>query len=479
MPPKPTSRKPSPKPGRISGRAPAGARAAARAEHAELEAQEAQVARVTARTIAIDALVRVEEGGYAQLVLPALLGATSLSSRDRAFATDLVYGAVRSERRIDDLIGRVVTRPLHRLDPPVRAALRVGAYQLLSGMKPHAAVGETVEAIGARSPRAKGFVNGNLRSLSRLGPPFPEPEDPAVALSYPDWLVARLTDALGAAEAWRSLAAMNEPASMTLRANVRVATQASLMEELGAIEGVDLTPGTLVADAVRVTGVGDPRRLPAVAEGRATPQDEGSQAVVEFLAPVPGERVVDVAAAPGGKATAIAERGGPSGRVVALDLDAGRTRLVAEAAARLSLPWLHVGVADARRPPLRPGTFDRVLLDAPCSGIGVLRRRPDARWRLTPEVIDECAALQRELLLAAAELVKPGGRLVYSVCTLTPEETLGIDEFAAEHLPRFNSERPTLAQGREAWRMHGRGALLLPYARGTDGMYVLVLRAPG
>jgi 16S rRNA (cytosine967-C5)-methyltransferase len=136
-------------------------------------------------------------------------------------------------------------------------------------------------------------------------------------------------------------------------------------------------------------------------------------------------------------------------------------------------------VADARRPPLRPGTFDRVLLDAPCSGIGVLRRRPDARWRLTPEVIDECAALQRELLLAAAELVKPGGRLVYSVCTLTPEETLGIDEFAAEHLPRFNSERPTLAQGREAWRMHGRGALLLPYARGTDGMYVLVLRAPG
>ena len=490
MPPKQgpnPGRKPGPKSGaksgRIAGRAPAGARAAARAEQAEVAAHEAQGARVTARTIAIDALVRVEEGGYAQLVLPALLGATSLSSRDRAFATDLVYGAVRSERRIDDLIGRVVTRPLHRLDPPVRAALRVGAYQLLAGMKPHAAVGETVEALGGRSPRAKGFVNANLRSISRLGPPFPEPEDPAVALSYPDWLVDRLTDALGARDARLALAAMNEPASMTLRPNVRVATQASLMDELradaGPDSGMELTPGTLVPDALRVTGVGDPRRLPAVAEGRATPQDEGSQAVIEILAPAPGERIVDLAAAPGGKATGIAERVGPSGCVVAFDLDAGRTRLVTEAAARLSLPWLHAGVADARLPPLRPGTFDRVLLDAPCSGIGVLRRRPDARWRLTPEVIEECAALQRELLLAAAPLAKPGGLLVYSVCTLTPEETQGVDDFAAQQLPRFNSERATATKGKDAWRPLGRGVLLLPHTRGTDGMYVLVLRAPG
>jgi 16S rRNA (cytosine967-C5)-methyltransferase len=436
-------------------------------------------AAVTARTIAIDALVRVEEGGYAQLVLPALLGATSLSSRDRAFATDLVYGAVRSERRLDDLIDRVVTRPVKRLDPPVRAALRLGAYQLLAGMKAYAAVGETVEALGARSPRAKGFVNANLRAISRLGPSFPLPDDPAVALSYPDWLVHRLTEAFGARDARRALSAMNEPASMTLRPNVRVATRASLEAEL-ADDDVDLEAGTLVAEALRVRGVGDPARLPAVAEGRATPQDEGSQAVVEILAPAPGERVADLAAAPGGKATAIAERVGPAGCVVALDLDAGRTRLVAEAADRCSLPWLHVSVADSRRPPLRTASFDRVLLDAPCSGLGVLRRRADARWRLTPEVIDECAALQRELLLAAAPLVRPGGRLVYSVCTLTPEETLDVDEFAAEHLPRFTAEpSPAHLNPKGAWREHGRGALLLPHARGTDGMYVLALRAPG
>lgn len=436
-------------------------------------------AGVTARTIAIDALVRIEEGGYAQLVLPALLGATSLSSRDRAFATDLVYGAVRLQRRLDDLIGRVVERPLKRLDPPVRAALRIGAYQLVAGMKAYAAVGETVEALGARSPRAKGFVNANLRAIARLGPDFPEPDDAAVALSYPDWLVGRLEAAIGAREARRALAAMNEPAAMTLRPNVRVATRASLEAEL-ADDDVDLEPGTLVGEALRVRGAGDPGRLAAVADGRATPQDEGSQAVVEVLAPAPGERVLDLAAAPGGKATAIAERVGPTGCVVALDLDAGRARLIGEAAARLALPWLQVGVADGRRPPLRASTFDRVLLDAPCSGIGVLRRRPDARWRLTPEVIDDCAALQRALLLAAAELVRPGGRLVYSVCTLTPEETLAVDEFAAERLPGFAAEpSPAQLHRAGAWREHGRGALLLPHARGTDGMYVLVLRAPG
>jgi 16S rRNA (cytosine967-C5)-methyltransferase len=434
---------------------------------------------VSARVIALDALVRVEEGAYAHVAVPAALASTSLSARDRAFVTDLVYGTVRAQRRLDDLVGRVLARPARRLDPPVRAALRMGAYQLVRGLPAHAAVGETVEALGARSPRAKGFVNANLRALTRLGPPWPESDDPAVALSYPDWIVERLTRDLGPVDAPRELAAMNVPASVTLRPNVRVATGAALADELraGAAEGsgIEVERGSLVADALRVRGVGDPGQLPAVAEGRATPQDEGSQAVVAALAPAPGERIADVAAAPGGKATAIAERVGPDGVVVALDVDAGRSRLVAEAAARLDLGWLHVGVADGRRPPLRPGAFDRVLLDAPCSGIGVLRRRADARWRLTPEVIEECAALQRELLLAAAPLVRPGGLLVYSVCTTTPEETTALDDYARRKLAGFVAQPAP----RRPWRAHGRGALLLPHDRGTDGMFVLLLRAPG
>jgi 16S rRNA (cytosine967-C5)-methyltransferase len=227
-----------------------------------------------------------------------------------------------------------------------------------------------------------------------------------------------------------------------------------------------------VSDAVIVRGVGDPGRLAAVRDGRATPQDQGSQAVVNVLAPEPGERIADLAAAPGGKATAIAERVGADGSVVALDVDAGRVRMIDSARHRIGLPHLFPIVGDARAVPLRAATFDRVLLDAPCSGIGVLRRRPDARWRLQPDTIDELAALQCDLLAAAAPLVRPGGVLVYSVCTLTNEETLGVDDWAAEHLPEL---RPLPSPG-GPWTARGRGALLLPQAAGTDGMFVLSFR---
>jgi 16S rRNA (cytosine967-C5)-methyltransferase len=426
---------------------------------------------VSARVVALDALVRIEDGAYAHVVLPAMLAPSHLDDRDRAFATELVYGTVRSQRRLDDLLGRVVKRPIHRLDPPVRAALRLGAYQLLHDTPPHAAVASTVDAVGARSPRARGFVNANLRALTRLPRPWPEPTSDAVALSYPDWLVARLSEELGADDAHAALAAMNEPAAVTLRPDPRRVTAAALSDELRAA-GAEVEPGRLVPEAVLVRGIGDPGRLPAVQDGRATPQDQGSQAVVAALAPAPGERIADLAAAPGGKATAIAERVGDDGAVVALDVDAGRVRMIDGARHRIGLPQLFPVVGDGRTPPLVASAFDRVLLDAPCSGIGVLRRRPDARWRLRPEAIDELAALQRALLAAAATLLRPGGVLVYSVCTVTAAETIAIDEWAADHLADFT---PRPAPG-APWRPHGRGALLLPQTAGTDGMFVLVLR---
>jgi 16S rRNA (cytosine967-C5)-methyltransferase len=426
---------------------------------------------VTARLLALDALVRIEDGAYAHVVVPAMLGQSNLDDRDRAFATDLVYGTVRAQRRLDDLLTRVVKRPLHRLDPPVRAALRLGAYQLLHDTPPHAAVASTVDAVGARSPRARGFVNANLRSLTRLPRPFPEPTSDAVALSYPDWLVERLRDELGDETARAALVAMNDPAAVTLRPDPRQVTGAALADEVRAA-GAEVETGALVPEALVVRGIGDPARLPSVRDGRATPQDQGSQAVVAALAPAPGERVADLAAAPGGKATAIAERVGTDGRVVALDVDTGRVRLIDGARHRIGLPHLFPVVGDARRPPLVDATFDRVLLDAPCSGIGVLRRRADARWRLEPAAITELAVLQRELLAAAAPLVRPGGVLVYSVCTLTAEETLAVDEWAATTLTGFEAQPPPGAP----WNPHGRGALLLPQAAGTDGMFVLVLR---
>ena len=317
-------------------------------------------------------------------------------------------------------------------------------------------------------------MNANLRALTRLPQPWPEPESDAVALSYPDWLVERLTAELGAFDGRAALVAMNEPASVTLRPNPRVATADALTDELREA-GAEVERGRLVPDALLVRGIGDPARLDAVREGRATPQDQGSQAVVHALAPVPGERVADLAAAPGGKATAIAELVGPGGSVVAVDIDAGRVRMIATTRERLELDQLAPVVGDARTPPLRAEAFDRVLLDAPCSGIGVLRRRPDARWQLRPEAIDELATLQRALLGAAAELVRPGGVLAYSVCTLTAEETTGVDEWAVEHLPDFRGFAPPGG----LWTRRGRGALLLPQAAGTDGMFVLLLRRRG
>lgn len=429
----------------------------------------------TPRGVAIEALVRVDEGAFANLVLPELLRRTGLDARDRAFATDLTYRAVRARRTVDHLLHRVASRPLAALDPEVRAALRLGVSQLLAGVSPHAAVGETVAEVPVR---ARGFANGVLRAVSRLGPPWPLPtgdddESVGIRTSHPDWIVGELVRTLGRDDAVAVLELDNEPPPVTLRPNPARTTPDALAAEL-ADAGIDVVPGTLVSGALVVRGSGDLAALPAVQAGRATPQDQGSQAVVAIVGARPGERVLDLAAAPGGKSTGLAEAMGDDGLVVAADLHAGRTRLVARAAARLGLGSVRAVVADARRPPVR-AAFDRVLLDAPCSGLGVLRRRPEARWRIAPGDVDDLAALQRDLLRAAIATVRPGGRLVYSVCTLTGAETIGVDEWAAAELAEWRAAPPP----GPPWRPHGRGALLSPTVAGTDAMFVLLLDHPG
>jgi 16S rRNA (cytosine967-C5)-methyltransferase len=421
---------------------------------------------VNPRRVARDALVRVEQGAFSHILVPELLRRTQLADRDRAAVTDLVYGTLRQQRRLDELLARFGRRPIESLDAPVRAALRLGAYQLTSGVPPHAAVGETV---GVAPLRARGYVNAVLRALAKAGPPFPEPEDDAVRVSSPDWIVERLSEDLGRDDGLAALEASNEPPAVTLRPNPARTTPDALATELRA-GGVEVQTGALVSDALVVRHVGDPARLAAVAQGRATPQDQASQAVLDFLAPTRGMRVLDVAAAPGGKSSAAAERVGPEGLVVGLDVNAGRLRLVRDASTRLGLPWLVTGVADARGLPVRAASFDRVLVDAPCSGLGVLRRRAEARWRVNEELIAPLAKLQTEMVIAAAAAVRPGGMLVYSVCTLTAEETIGVAERVQAALHDFNVMPPL-----PGWRPHGSGALLLPQDAGTDGMFVLGL----
>ena len=427
---------------------------------------------MTSRGTAFAALLRVEDGAYSNILLPTMLRDSALDARDRAFVTDLVYGTLRQERALDYLVGLAADRPVEDLDPPTRVALRLGAYQLTRNVPAHAAVSETV----AVAPhRARGYVNAVLRALAGTGPhwPWPQGEDvgaAAVRLSYPDWIVEELVAQYGPADARASLEVGNERPPVALRVNVRRATVDAVADELRA-GGVEVSRGSLADGALRARGIGDPARLPAVAEGRATPQDEASQAVVGILDPQPGETVVDAAAAPGGKSTAIAERVGEDGRVLACDLHPGRIRLVASARDRLGLGGVFPVVADGRSLPLRPACADRALVDAPCSGLGVLRRRAELRWRVRRDDLQRLVELQRDLLRDAARVVTPGGIVVYSVCTVTGDETTGVDAWAERELPYLVADPPPGAP----WRPRGRGAVLLPHDADSDGMYILRL----
>ncbi|MFZ6002724.1 MAG: transcription antitermination factor NusB [Actinomycetota bacterium] len=365
----------------------------------------------TARALALDALERIErDGAYANLVLPEMLERSNLEPRDRHFATELVYGTTRMRRACDFLVDRFLTRDV---DPRVRNALRLGAYQLHHlSLAPHAAVGETVEV----APRAaRGLVNAVLRRVATGGAVWP---DEATRLSYPDWVVGALVADLGEADAINALEIMNTAPVVTERDDGYV-------------------------------------------------QDLASQWVAEAVGALPGERVADLCAAPGGKSTLLAKSGA---HVVAGDMRKSRVGLI-RANVRADGP-LSIVTADAARPPFGPATFDRVLIDAPCSGLGTLRRRPDARWRVDASAPARLAAVQLAMVDAAAELVRPGGSLVYSVCTLTDAEGPDIDRHLAEARPHLVAEPPLEAP----WNPCGRGSRLLPQAAGTDGMYLLRLR---
>lgn len=364
----------------------------------------------SARQVAWEALQRVEGGGaYANLVLGPMLARSGLSGPDRRFATELVYGTTRMRRACDALVDRFVTSPP---DPATRSLLRLGAYQLaFAGVAPHAAVSETV----ALAPkRVRGFVNAVLRRVADI--PMVWPSD-AARLSYPDWLVESLIAELGAEDAVAAMERMNVPAPVTVRDDGYV-------------------------------------------------QDPSSQWVAAAVECAPGERVLDTCSAPGGKSTAMAASGAV---VTAADSHPHRVELVAANAAKLGLDLATV-VADATAPPFERAAFDAVLIDAPCSGLGALRRRPDARWRISPGDIVDLAALQRRMLAASAPLVKPGGRLAYSVCTLTAAESI-------DHPVPVGFEVDERPPPMGEWRPFGHGWRVLPQDADTDGMVLIRYRA--
>lgn len=366
---------------------------------------------VEARRLALAVIKAVDDGAYANLKLPSMLRSSDrnplVEHRDKAFATELAYGTIRMRRACDWLVQRHVTR---RLDPETRRVLHLGAYQLVFLKTPdYAGVDATVEVAPLRS---RGFVNAVLRKVARdVEPEWP---DLATELSYPDWIVETLIRELGEDRGIAALRAMNRPAPVTTRSDGYV-------------------------------------------------QDVASQLVGKFVSAQAGEWVLDLCAAPGGKATAIASSGAT---VVAVELHAKRAALITENAEKLRLTdRIHVLQADGTRLPLVPGTFERVLVDAPCSGLGSLRRRADARWRIEENDIGQLVHLQRRLMKTAAEQVCVGGWIVYSACTLTTAESTGLDEWVQTALPNLAIGPRPEDRGWEPW---GRGARLLP--GDTDGM---------
>ncbi|HSJ93584.1 MAG TPA: transcription antitermination factor NusB [Gaiellaceae bacterium] len=399
-----------------------------------------------ARAAAYDVLLRVfEDGAYADR---ALRGAVSaLDGRDRALAQRLSFGAVQRVRTLDHAIEQLGRRRVTRLDAPVRAALRLGAYQLgyVEGVPRYAAVNESVELVRrAGLERAVSFANAVLRRLADgIRPllralPEESAEQAALRHSYPDWVAETWWRDLGPDDARALMRAQNEPAELAVRL-VR-----------GEIEGD--------ADG-EVPGAWRVRRLDeeALAEGRIWPQSRASQLVGLAVGAREDERTLDLCAAPGGKATMLA------GDVVAVDVNEARARELEQNARRLGATRVRVVVADGRSLPPELHDFDRALVDAPCSGLGVLNQRPDLRWRAEP-----LASLQRDLLAAAAERVRPGGTIVYSVCTINADESeavvdgsgLEVDPSLGADWPRFRHvRRPEFLQ-------------TLPHVHGTTGFFV-------
>jgi 16S rRNA (cytosine967-C5)-methyltransferase len=431
------------------------------------------------------------DDAYANLVLPAILRETGLHGRDAAFATELTYGTLRATGTLDAIIAAAAGREVQRIDPPARDALRLGAYQILhTRVPPHAAVSSTVDLVRSVAPGATGFANAVLREiagtdldgwLARVAPDYDT--DPighlAVTHQHPQWIVRAFAEVLDGdlAETTRLLIEDNQAPPVHLCARPGRADAVALADEVGG------APGAFSPYAVYLPG-GAPGHLSAVVDGRAHVQDEGSQLMAAALAAAPIEGSdrawLDLCAGPGGKAGLLGALAATRGaELTAVEVAEHRARLVEQATAGLPV---NVLLADGRTvgqdPALPEAGFDRVLVDAPCTGLGSLRRRPEARWRRAPADLPPLTRLQRELFVAALRAVRPGGVVAYVTCSPHIVET---QVTVAEATRRggvgadFIDARALLPPG-----MPGIGAgptvQLWPHRHGTDAMFLAALR---
>ncbi|GIH10612.1 putative Fmu protein (SUN protein) [Rhizocola hellebori] len=444
-----------------------------------------------ARITAYQALLAVHrDEAYANLILPSLMREAGLSSRDAAFATELTYGTLRHRGTLDAIIGRAAERDVARIDPPARDALRLGAYQLLHTRVPsHAAVASTVDLVRSVAPGATGFANAVLRRIAEkdidawLTVVAPnEAEDPvghlAMVHNHPEWIVRAFRDALGGdlAETARALAADNDRPEVHLCARPGLGDAAELADRVGG------SPGAFSPYAVYLPS-GAPGELAEIRQGRAHVQDEGSQLVAAALveAPLEGrdEQWLDLCAGPGGKAGLLAAIAAQRGAyLTAVEVTEQRANMVVNAVKGLPAKVLAMdGRLAGQERELPEAGFDRVLVDAPCTGLGSLRRRPESRWRKQPSDLPPLTKLQRELLTAALLAVRPGGLVAYVTCSPHPVETkLAVTEAIKrgqgceliDARAAFPAGMPGLGDGPTVQ--------LWPHRHGTDAMFLALLR---
>ncbi len=418
-----------------------------------------------ARSCAFVVLRRVfEQGAYADRALQS--EAHELDARDRALAMRLAYGAVQRKGTLDHLIEAMAARPIAQLDPQVLAALRLGLYELLylRGAPDHAVVADAVELAKTTGRGGHGLVNAVLRRATREGPALLAslsddiPANAAVKHSHPEWIARLWWEELGAEDACALMAADNEPAELALRANTLRTTVPELARELPVASHVD----ERLPEALVLEGPFDLYGSPLFSSGAVLAQSRAAMLVARALDPQPGERVLDLCAAPGGKSTHLAALMRNQGEVVAIERNPRRAAELQRTAARLHATCVRVELADAAVAREGEAPFDRVLVDPPCSGLGTLQARPDLRWRVTPESIREMALIQRSILAAGAAVLRPGGVLVYSTCTISPiENERQILAFLDSH-PDFTQAEPPL--------------VTLPHRDHTAGFFIARLR---
>ncbi|QYX32752.1 16S rRNA (cytosine(967)-C(5))-methyltransferase [Sphaerospermopsis torques-reginae] len=436
------------------------------------------------RQAAFTALKEVHKGAYTDVALDRVLQKYKLPDNDRRLMTELVYGSVRRQRTLDAIINQLATKSALQQPPDLRTILHLGLYQLRYQEKipVSAAVNTTVELAKTNGfSGLTGFVNGFLRQYLRLletsSEPLKLPENPVERLgilySFPNWIIEVWLKQLGFEETEKLCQWMNQTPTIDLRVNI-------LKSDLEQVESTFKDAGILVRKIPHlpqglrlISSTGAIQNLPGFQDGWWCVQDSSAQLVGHLLDPQPGEVIIDVCAAPGGKTTHIAELMGDKGKIYACDKTASRLRKLTENAQRLNLQSIEICTGDSRTFTQFHNIADRVLLDAPCSGLGTMHRHADARWRQTPASVQELAQIQKELLSHTANFVKPGGVLVYATCTLHPQENEEvISKFLAENSD-WQIEHPSfdfLNISHPGWLK------VWPHQQDMDGFFMVRLR---